>query len=129
MDLRTRQYIRTLTHIRNNTFSLAKKIAAMQFQAHATSAAEAPGFTGLKPSSGEPALDLHGHARQPVANMKLEPQPANDKVSYPTSARAQNRSCQSVTCTKSRRSRLIFKYLNSKIGDSLPFFSFSGVFL
>lgn len=89
MDLRTRQYIRTLTHIRNNTFSPAKKIAAMQFQAHATSAAEAPGFTGLKPSSGEPALDLHGHARQPVANMKLEPQPANDKVSYPTSARAQ----------------------------------------
>ena len=44
MDLRTRQYIRTLTHIRNNTFSPAKKIAAMQFQAHATSAAEAGGM-------------------------------------------------------------------------------------
>lgn len=57
--------------------------------------------------------------------MKLEPQPANAKVTLQALAH-RNRSCQSVTCTKSRRSRLIFKYLNSKIGNSLPFFSFSG---
>ena len=85
-----------------------------------------PGFTGLKPSSGEPALDLHGHARQSVANMKLEPQPANDKVSYPTSARAQKSQLPECHLHEIKEAAPHFQIFELKNWRQPSFFSFSG---